>query len=116
MTKSYCFSRFYLVIADADRTVFAFRDVSTFVTDDSSCISFLIHEDSYSLSLLEIFFYAIARQLGKMRSKLLGHIYQEDRLLGALCFVIKTFVVHFLYGMYWKTGKKSKSEGEIDFL
>jgi hypothetical protein len=51
-----------------------------------------------------------------MRSELLGHIYQEDRLLGALCFVIKTFVVHVLYGMYWKTGKKSKSEGEIDFL
>lgn len=98
------------MITDADGTILALRDGPAFVADDSSRVSFLIHEDSDPFSLLQILLYALECQLGKMRSELLGHIDQEDRLLGTLCFVIKTFVVHILYGMYWKTGKKSKSE------
>ena len=97
-------------------TIFAFRNVSTFVTDDSSRISFLIHEDSDPFSLRDIFLYSLQRQLRKMRSKLFRHIHQEDRLLSSLDFVNETFVVHTLVCTYWKKRRKPKSEGGIDFL
>ena len=75
MTESYSLSRFKSMIADADIAVLAFGDVSAVVADDSSGVAFLVDEDSDFFSLFEIFFYTIERQLGKMRSELLGHIY-----------------------------------------
>ena len=64
------------------------------MADDSSSISFFIHQDSDILPLFEIFLDAIIRQLRKIGSNLLAHIHQEDRLLGPLYVVIKTFVIH----------------------
>ena len=90
------------MIADADRAIFTFRDVSAVVTNNSSGVSFLIDEDSDSLPLSEIFLDTLERQLGKMRSKLLGHVHQEDGLLSAFDVVVETFVIHISYVVKYK--------------
>ena len=94
MTESDSFSRGKFMITYADRTIFTFRDGSTSMTNHSSSVSFLIYQDSDFLSLFDIFFDTITRQLGKIRSNLVAHIYQENGFLGSLDFVVKAFVVH----------------------
>ena len=82
------------MIADADGTILALRNISALMTNDTSGIAFLVYKNSNLLSLLKIFFYALKRQLGKIGSNLLGHIHQKNRFFGILCIVIKTFVIH----------------------
>lgn len=59
MTKSYGISRGEFMIANTYRTVFAFRDISAVMTDDSSRIAFFIYKNSDFFSLSEIFFYSL---------------------------------------------------------
>lgn len=82
------------MIADAHWAVFAFRDMPAIMADDASRIAFFVDEDSYPFSVLEIFFYAVKRQLRKIRSDFLGHINQKNRLFDSLYVVIETFVIH----------------------
>ena len=78
------------MIADADRTFFALRDVPAGLTDDAVGVALFIYEDSDFLAQLEIFLYPHERQLRKIRIDLLCHIDQKDILV----FVLEFFVVH----------------------
>lgn len=102
------------MIADADGAILALRDIPAVVADDASGVSFLIHQNSDSFALSEIFLYSLQGQLGKIRSELLGHIHQEDGLLGSLYIVVETFVVHTTVCMYWKKRRKPNAESKID--
>ena len=95
------------MIADAYGAVLAFRDISAFVTDYSTSVSFFIHQNSNLLTLGEIFFDAVACQLRKIRSDLLCHIHQKNGFLGSFDFVVKTFVIHSI--IYLCIGKKEES-------
>jgi len=75
MTESNSFSRFEFMITDANIAVLTLGNMSAVVADNSSGVAFLVDEDSDFFSLFEIFFYAVERQLRKVRSKFLRHIH-----------------------------------------
>jgi hypothetical protein len=81
------------VIADADGTFFALRNVSARLADDAVGVALFIDENSDFLSLLEIFLYPSERQLGKIRIKLLRHIDQKYILV----LMLEFFVIHIIY-------------------
>jgi hypothetical protein len=81
------------VIADADGTFFALRDISAALTDDAVGVAFLVDEDSDFLAQFEIFLYPHERQLGKIRIYLLRHIDQKYILV----LMLEFFVIHITY-------------------
>ena len=94
MTEADSISRNKFMIADTYRTVFTFWNISTFLTHNTTSISFFVDKNANFLPLGKIFFQSLKRQLGKIRSNLLRHVYQKDMFFGSLYFVIKAFIIH----------------------
>ena len=92
MTKSDRFTRTNFMITDTYRTFFALRNMSAFLTNDSTRISFFIDENSDFFSFFEMLLYAHLHNFRKIRIELFGHIHEKYILV----FVLKFFVIHKL--------------------
>lgn len=90
MTETNRFSWSNLMVTNAYRTFLTLRDMSTFLTNDTTSISFLVYQDSNLLTFSKMLFYAHLDNFRKIGIKFFGHIHEKDILV----FVLKFFVIH----------------------